>query len=94
MPPILIILDLLALFFALFVLFVVSRRFWKIFALGAFIPLIIIAIITLALQPAAIGVKEAFFFMLRGGVILAVFSGLLTCYLVSRRSARDKKGDE
>lgn len=93
MPPILIILDILALFVGIFVLSVISRRFWKIFTLGAFIPLIIIAIITLILQPAAIGVKEAFFFMLRGGVVLAVFSGLLTCYLVSRRTTRDKKGD-
>jgi|GEM_PF-3792223 len=96
MPPILIILNVLVLAMGIIVFLAVSKRFKKLFVLGAFIPLAILIIIILLLQPfAAVGIKEMLFFLLRGGLLLAVFSGLLTCYLISRRSqsARDDKGD-
>ncbi|HRE33248.1 MAG TPA: hypothetical protein PLD88_14825 [Candidatus Berkiella sp.] len=86
MPPILLIINILAIAVSLIVLSAVSWRFRKLFALGAFIPLAILAIITLVSQGTAFGMKEVLFFVLRGGLIFAVFSGLLTCYLVSRRS--------
>lgn len=95
MPPILIIINILVVAVAFVVLSSVSSRYRKLFALGAFIPLAILAIITLLSREATLGLKEAIFFVLRGGLVFAVFSGLLTCYLVSRRSqsTRDMKGD-
>ncbi len=95
MPPVLIILNVIAVAIAFIVLSVVSWRFRKLFVMGAFIPLGILAIITLFSQAGTIGFKEIAFFVLRGGLIFAVLSGLLTCYLVSRRtqSTRHDKGD-
>lgn len=95
MPPILIILNVLVFAVGVVVFFAVSKRFKKLFILGAFIPLTILAIISFVSQPiATVGPKEALFFVLRGGLLFSVFSGLLTCYLISRRSqsSRDDKG--
>ncbi len=95
MPPILIILNVLVFAVGVVVFCAVSKRFKKLFILGAFIPLAILAIISFFSQSlAAVGPKEALFFLLRGGLLFAVFSGLLTCYLISRRSqsTRDDKG--
>ena len=95
MPPILIILNILVLAVGIVVFYAVSKRFRKLFILGAFIPLAILAIISFVSQPlTAVGPKEILFFLLRGGLLFSVFSGLLTCYLISRRSqsTRDDKG--
>jgi hypothetical protein len=88
MSPVLAILNVIFIVVSIVILRLLSPHFRKIFILGAFIPLVILVIITLvSLQGPGLGLKEILFVLLRGGFIFAVFSGLLTCYIVTRRQS-------
>lgn len=85
MPPILIIFNLIAVILAAFVVISVSKKFRKLFILGCLLPLAVLAIVGgFSYDYHALELKDVALFMLRGGIIFAVFSGMLTCYIASK----------
>lgn len=82
-----IILNLVAIIFSIILLYSVSGKYKKLFIIGCLLPLILwllVALFNLLIVSDDItkfGIQEIFFFLLRGGLILSVLSGILACYL-------------
>ncbi len=89
MPPILVIINLVALLVALSILLTVNWDFKKIFLIGMSLPIALWFIVAIALYPRdSWGIIEIIMMLLRGSLILGVFSGALACYIVTKLKQR------
>lgn len=85
MSPILVVLNMIALLFAIFVLLSLDKTFKRIFMIAMVLPIIIWFIVAFAGYPFAHwGFTEVIMMLLRGSFILGVFSGALACYIVTK----------
>lgn len=85
MPFVLALVNLLALAFAVVMLTSLTRRYRLVFLTAMLFPMVIWFGIALVSFPgAAWGFTEVFMMLLRGSLLLGVFSGALACYIVTQ----------
>lgn len=85
MPPILIIINFLAIAYAIFLLLVISHKYRYYFLLGCSLPLVIFTLVAYIVNGDLIfTMTNVGLFLLRGGLVASVLAGSLLNYLISK----------
>lgn len=85
MPPILVVLNLIALLFAMLILMNLSKAYKILFLSAMLLPILIWFSIAIVAYPQnAWGFTEVVMMLLRGIFILGVISGTLACYIITK----------